>query len=406
VTSKSDPGELNALVGELRTTKKAKAGIFAKRKRPAKDARRDKAIRLAALSEGAQPTDDLLSALGNASAEYADEPEVRLAHARSLAAAGREPDAIAEFEEGLRLAPGDAPSLSAVAELFHRSGRLDLAVERLTRAVDIYVAAGALTQAVEAAKRLISLEPESLDHAKGLVALLRAQDPALLIEALEHLANVYRERGKLGQEADACRELLTIDPDRAAVKRRLADIYVRILEVDPEDADTWFGLATIDEEAAQRLSVNIGRNDYQTPIALDDSAQSTHDSYVLRKAQELIDAGDLSGASLCLERAVMTNDKSSIHLRLARCYHSLHRDGDAVRAGIGALTAAHRDGDEQAIEAVLTWLAALWPQAQAEYFALAVLNERPEAADNLSDELFQRWNDAQASTGVGAGREA
>jgi tetratricopeptide (TPR) repeat protein len=397
--------ELQALIADLRPTKKSKSGIFAgKKKRGVRDARRDKAVRLAELAAQAQPSDDLCDALANAAAEYPDEAAVRAAHGQSLRAAGREPEAIAELEESLRIRPDDAPTLSAAADLLRGNGRIDLAVERLTRAVDIYVAAGDIEPAVDAAKRLIALEPQSLEHAQGLVGLLRAQEPSLLIAALDHLANVYQERGKLGQEADVCRELLTLAPERAEFKRRLADIYIRILEVDPEDADTWFGLATIDEEAATRLAVDIGRNDYQPPLNVDAVGDGKHDSYVLRKAQELIDAGDLVGASLCLERAVSTCDQWRVHLRLARCYQSLHRDSEAVKAGIGALAAAHQEAASEPVEAVLAWLGSLWPEAQMEYFALAVLNERPISADNLSDELLERWNEATASAGAGAGR--
>jgi len=401
--------DLQGLIKTFGGGKRNARGIFDRKgKRSSKASRLDEARRLAALAADAQPQPALLSALEAAAGEFADEGPLRAAYARALERiGGRDPEAIAEFEEALRLAPDDAGLLCEVAAVFERMGRTDLAVARLTRAVDLLVAARMLDEATTAARRLIALEPESLQRAAELVALLRAHDPASLVEALDHLAAVYRGRGKLGQEADACRELLTLAPDRADVQQRLADIYVCILEVDPNDGDAWLGLATVDDARAQLMADRLAaaQGDAGSFVA-GNGDPSSHESYVARKAQELIDAGDMVGASLCLERAAKTNATARNFLRLARCYQSLHREPDAVKAGLAALAAAHTEGGPQSLDDIMTWLRSLWPDVEAAYFETAILKQRPESVDTLHDELVERWLEATASTGVGAGREA
>jgi tetratricopeptide (TPR) repeat protein len=248
--------ELRALIGEWRAPAR-KAGMFVKKTKHAAG-RLSAARRLAELSVDASG-DDLLEALGRASTAFSEDRDVRRAYSRALANAGRVGEAIAEFEERLQNDPDDCEDLTDVATLYERAGRIDQAVDRLRRAIDLYVARSDLDAAVNAARQLIVLEPQSLESASDLVSILRARDPQLLAEGVEHLADLYRERGKLGQESAACSELLTLAPDRADVKSRLSSIFTRILEVDPDDQDAWVGLAAIDEPLADQLRVLLAR---------------------------------------------------------------------------------------------------------------------------------------------------
>jgi tetratricopeptide (TPR) repeat protein len=400
--------ELRSILEQLKKPSGGK-GLFARKKsKNGKGKRRDAALRAAELAAQSAPDAAVCEALALAATEFCDDPAIRKAYAVALLASGKDAEAIAEFEESLRLAPDDADSLTEVALLYERNGREDLALERLRRAVDLYVAGRNLLGAVEAGRRLVTLAPESLEHATDLVGLLRAHDPALLAGALEHLADVYRSREKIGQEADICRELLTIAPERDDFRQRLADIYVRILEVDPNDDDAWLGLATVDEMLADGLSARLAGNasaetDYSNPAS---PAAESHESYAIRKAQELIDRGDMLGASLCLERAVRKDGHWNNHLQLGRCYRDLHREDAAVEAGLAALASAYVEDDVHGLQTILAWIGGIWPDAQNIFFETAELNKRPVSADIVYDELLKRRDDAQASAGAGAGREA
>ena len=396
--------ELRSLVEEW-TAAPRKGKLFAK-KAAAAAGRLERARRLAELADETQPDAPLVEALERACAQFNDDRDIRRAYARSLARSGRVGEAIAEFEERLQAHPEDAGDLADVADLYRSAGRLDLAVDRLRRAVDIFVGADDLDAAVAAGRRLIELQPQSLEHAADLVSILRARDPALLAEGLEHLADVYRERGKLGQEADACRELLELRPDRPDVGRRLASIYTRILEVDPDDQDAWIGLAVIDEPLADQLRVLLLREEQPDEPARPASTTVTpieqHRAYASRKAQELMDAGDMAGASLCLERAIRTNADPGNHLRLARCYLALHRESAAACEAVRALALAHAGGDAPAADEALEWLGALIPEVREPLADAIFLNHRPASADTLYEELLQLWDAAATARGGGA----
>src|SRR5215472_10518869 len=127
--------ELRALVGAWAAPpRKKKAARGSKKTNGADD--HASAQRLAELSAGVKVDDTLIEALGRASQTYADDRDIRRAHVRVLADAGRIGEAIAEFEERLQHNADDAGDLVDVASLYERANRIDLAIDRLRRAVD------------------------------------------------------------------------------------------------------------------------------------------------------------------------------------------------------------------------------------------------------------------------------
>jgi tetratricopeptide (TPR) repeat protein len=364
-------------------------------KSKASPSRLESARKLAELSVAATPDDQLVDALEAASEAFPDDKDIRRAHCRVLADAGRIGEAIAEFEERLQSHPDDAEDLIDVSALYERTQRGDLAVDRLRRAVDHLVAAGDLARAIPAAKRLIDLEPSSLETATDLVSLLRAHDPKLLVEGIEHLADLYRTRGKLGQEAAACCELLSLAQDRADIKDRLASIYTRILDVDPDDGDAWVGLAAIDEPLAEQLRVILApaeaaatrKEQNITPI-------EQHQTYAMRKARELMDAGDMAGAALCLERVVRTNAAPRNRLLLGRCFRECHKEAAASEQGLRALADAQAAGDYDLADEALSWVCEPIPTLRGPLTDAVFLNHRPGSADALYEELRSLWDEA------------
>ena len=385
-------GDLKTVVAAWRPAPKKRGKATAKAKSTA--SRLESALRLAELSAGAQPSDELIDALEAAAEAYPDEKDIRRAHGRVLCEAGRVSEAIAELEERLQAHPEDTDDLIDVSELYERTQRPDLAFDRLRRAVDQLVASGDLARAIPAAKRLIELEPLSLETAADLVSLLRAHDPKLLVEGIEHLADIYRTRGKLGQEAAACCELLSLAPERRDIKDRLASIYTRILDVDPDDGDAWVGLAAIDEPLAEQLRVILAPAEPAdarpepniTPI-------EQHQTYAMRKARELIEAGDMAGAALCLERVLRTNPSPRNRLLLGKCYRESHRDENAAEQGLRALADAQVAGDFDLAEEALQWVCDALPALKGPLADAVFLNHRPESADALYEELRSLWDE-------------
>ena len=385
--------DLQTVVAAWRPAPKKRGKAPAKSK--ATTSRLESARKLAELSAAATPDDQLIDALEAASEAFPDEKDIRRAHCRALADAGRIGEAIAEFEERLQSHPDEAEDLIDVSALYERTQRGDLAVDRLRRAVDQLVAAGDLARAIPAAKRLIGLEPSSLETATDLVTLLRAHDPKLLVEGIEHLADLYRTRGKLGQEAAACCELLSLAPDRADVRDRLASIYTRILDVDPDDGDAWVGLAAIDEPLAEQLRVILAPAEAAaTRTEQNITPIEQHQTYAMRKARELMDAGDMAGAALCLERVVRTNPQPGHRLLLGRCYRECHKEEAAAEQGLRALADAQAAGHDDLADEALAWVCEPIQSAKGPLTDALFLNHRPGSADVLYEELRSLWDEA------------
>lgn len=181
--------------------------------------------------------------------------ELRRLLAQMLVASGHSSDAIAEYEEFLKAGTPDAPSLRALADLYVAAGKVNLALDRLHRAIDRSIAEGDISGAAAAAGRIVDLTPDSLEAAVQHATLLRNIGDERLLGALERLATLYRAAEKLSAEVSTCREILSLAPGRSDVKARLTSLYTRILEMDPHDDDAWQGLRTVDPDCAEQVAV-------------------------------------------------------------------------------------------------------------------------------------------------------
>jgi tetratricopeptide (TPR) repeat protein len=206
--------------------------------------------------------DDAIAMLSDALAEPPknersshQQRELRRLLAETLTASGQSNAAISEYEEYLKLGTPDVPSLRALAELYIGAGKSNIAIDRLRRAIERSIAQGDIVGAADAAGRIAELTPESLDAAVQHALLLRNVGDDGVLPALEHLAALYRDNEKLSQEVATCREILGLAPGREDIRRRLASLYTRILEMDPHDDDAWHGLRSLDPELADQVGV-------------------------------------------------------------------------------------------------------------------------------------------------------
>jgi tetratricopeptide (TPR) repeat protein len=181
--------------------------------------------------------------------------DLRKLAAETLAAIHNMPAAISEYEEYVKSGTPEASTLRALAELYVTAGKTNIAIERLRRAVERGIGEGDIVEAATAAGRVADLMPESTDAAVQHVVLLRNVADERLEKALDHLAALYRAQEKLSQEVAVGEELLGIAPSRDDVRRRLASLYTRILEMDPHDDAAWQGLRKVDGELSEQLAV-------------------------------------------------------------------------------------------------------------------------------------------------------
>jgi hypothetical protein len=128
-------------------------------------------------------------------------------------------------------------------------------LERYGRALDALLKDRHVEAACGAARGIAALSPTSIDDAARVVRLAREGDRSSLPAALERYAVLCHGEGKMGQEADAWRELAELCPDRADVRQNLAGAYTRILDGDPRDEEAWRGLEHADPGLASQLHV-------------------------------------------------------------------------------------------------------------------------------------------------------
>jgi len=189
--------------------------------------------------------------------------------------------------------------------------------------------------------------------------------------------------------------LLSLAPERKDVKDRLASIYTRILDVDPDDGDAWVGLAAIDEPLAEQLRVILAPAEAsEARVDQNITPIEQHQTYAMRKARELIDAGDMGGAALCLERVLRTNPSPRNRLLLGKCYRETHKDEAAAEQGLRALCDAHVAGDFDLADEALRWVCDPVPALKGPLSDAVFLNHRPKSADALYEELRSLWDEA------------
>lgn len=232
-----------------------KRGLFGRPKKAARGAGHVHAARrFAAIAAGSAGPEDieLLAALA---AEYPADATIRCGYAAALASNGKRVEAVAEYEDWIRDNPKDGSALAAVAAAYAALGRREEALERYGRALDALLHDRDVEAACGAARGIASLSPTSIDDAARVVHLAREGDRSSLPSALERYAVLCHGEGKMGQEADAWRELAELCPERPDVRQKLAGAYTRILDGDPRDEEAWRGLERTDPGLASELHV-------------------------------------------------------------------------------------------------------------------------------------------------------
>ncbi|MBC5824642.1 MAG: hypothetical protein GIW99_07050 [Candidatus Eremiobacteraeota bacterium] len=336
--------------------------------------------KFAALIAAGSVSDDNIAMLAELCAERPEDGALRRTLAQALAAMGQHDRAIAEYQECLRALPVDAPMLEEVSASLAAIGREDLSIERLRRALDAYLEAQNIEAAIRVCQRLNTVLPQSLEDALHLTTLLRGRSDAALLDVLERLATLYHEREKLIQEVEVRLEIAALAPERQTNRTALADVFTRILDVDPNDDSAWAGIEAIDPSLAAQLHVLLETDVEPIPrpvarfaapsaaampsvapkaLPAAPKVEASHGAYARGKAHEALAAGDLLTASLCFERLREGGALCADMSALARCYAGLNKTNEAMLASLAAASLAEKAGESENTVAALDWLDAL-----------------------------------------------
>src|SRR5262245_21464747 len=151
-----------------------------------------------------------------------------LSAAEKFVQQGKLQNAITEYEKILKADPKDLTVLNTVGDLYSRLGQGDRAVECFKNVGDAYAAQGFTVKAIAMYKKLSKLKP-SLDCVLRLAELYTQQ--GLFNDArtqYKQVAEEFLRAGELEQAVRIFQKILEMDPENAAMRTKLAEVYVRM----------------------------------------------------------------------------------------------------------------------------------------------------------------------------------
>ncbi len=162
-----------------------------------------------------------------------DSSERLLREAQGLAGRGRLEEAIALLEQLLRSDPRHRAALTRLGDLCRRSGDTDKAALYLERLAELAVEGGDLARATGILKQVSRLAPERLDVRCRVADLCLAEgDREGATRELNRVVRAASRRREYAQAVDAARKLVQLDPADHAAALRLADLLLRSGETD------------------------------------------------------------------------------------------------------------------------------------------------------------------------------
>jgi len=151
-----------------------------------------------------------------------------LSSAEKFVQQGKLQNAIAEYEKVLKADPKDLTVSNTVGDLYSRLGQADKAATCFKSVGDAYATQGFTVKAIAMYKKLTKMKP-SLEHVLRLAELYTQQ--GLFNDARAQYLQVAEEFLRSGQLEEAVRifqKTLEMDPENAAMRMRLAEVYIRL----------------------------------------------------------------------------------------------------------------------------------------------------------------------------------
>jgi pilus assembly protein FimV len=298
-----------------------------------------------------------------------------LANAEKYVQQGKLQNAISEYEKVLKNDPKDLTVTNTIGDLYSRIGESDKATDCFKTVGDTYASQGFTVKAIAMYKKISKLKP-SLESLLKLAELYTQQ--GLFNDARAQYLQVADEFLKAGELENAVRifqKILEMDPDNAAMRVRLAEVYIRL----GKKTEAWQIFSAAAESMRSKGSLSGAEEVLQRMLTLDPGNAYA----LLLQGKNLLESGDAAGAVATLQK-IGDIDSNPDGLRdLLKAYL---QTGQLSEAGsvAGKLLTVHND-----LTAISSFADALMQAGQYEN-ALQVYDQHAERllAEN-SDKVLE-----------------
>ncbi len=257
-----------------------------------------------------------------------------LSAAEKFVQQGRLQNAIAEYEKILKNDPRDLTVANTVGDLYARLGDNDKAIACFKNVGDAYATQGFTVKAIAMYKKITKIKI-SLEGVLKLAELYTQQ--GLFNDARAQYLQVAEEflrAGELQQAVRIFQKILEMDPENAAMRARLAEVYIRL----GKKTEAWQLFSSAAESLRTRGSLKSAEEILQRMIHLDPS----NGHALLLLGRNALEAGDIPGATKYLERVADLDSHPDGLRDLLKAYLESGRATDAVGLA-NKLLAVHND---------------------------------------------------------------
>lgn len=226
--------------------------------------------------------------------------DVIIRTAEKYVSKGKIEAAIREYRKVLRHSPSDVNTLNRVGDLYARLESFDEAVRLFTQIAEQYTREGFFVKAIAIYKKIIKLNPSSLQVYEKLAALYAEQ--GLVTEARTQykvLADYYQKHENAASAITIYQRMAELEPENPAFHLKLAELFAsrqlvdRALTSYARLADIFLVGGSVDEAAKVYLT------------ALDVSSDDL--TFIERAVRSLAGAGSVSAATRVLAEATARN---------------------------------------------------------------------------------------------------
>lgn len=257
-----------------------------------------------------------------------------LSAAEKFVQQGKLQNAITEYEKILKADPKDLTVMNTVGDLYARLGESDHALDCFKSVGDAYASQGFTVKAIAMYKKVTKTKT-SLETVLRLAELYTQQ--GLFNDARAQYLQVAEEflrAGELEQAVRIFQKTLEMDPENAAMRMKLADVYVRLGKKN----EAWQIYTAAAESLRARGALEQAEDILQRMVKL----EPTNSYALLMRGRTAFDAGDLAAAIENLERVP---DLDSHPEGLRSLFQAYLQTGHLAEAGplASKLAAVHND---------------------------------------------------------------
>ncbi len=230
--------------------------------------------------------------------------------AEKLVLQGKIEAAIQQYEQLVRGNPLDMNTINKIGDLYSRLGRKREAISQFNKIGEHYTSEGFFLKAIAMYKKIVKLDPVSMDAFERLAHLYKKQ--GLITEARSQFIQVADKCAKAGQmdrAINAYKSLLEMEPGNL----KIADQIAALLVQDGRESEAGEHYVRLAHELKSQGKEKEANAAYQKAAR----HQPTSPGQVSQLARGMISSGDLDGALVTIERALQgPGDHSDLLLML------------------------------------------------------------------------------------------